>query len=213
MKPQNFKYIVREKGSPLEATSATKPTGLDSKEVLIQIKAIAINPADFKMIDLGHRVTAWPLVPGLDGAGVVEGLGSSVQNLKLGERVLALFTPGDRSASYQTYSVVKENDVAKIPASWTFEQASTLGYVTGIPIFPSRPFPFILLTLVMTKLIVQSLLFDIHHGTWNRTEDTIAVSQRRCNGGIRAPLCSHPWWQLCPRGRHNPTASTCGPWL
>lgn len=127
MEPQPYKCIAREKCSPLEVASATKPTELNSSEILIRIKSIAINPADVKMIDQGHRVTDWPLVPGLDGAGVVEGLGSGIKNFALGDRVLALFTPGERSASYQTYAVVKANDVAEMPTWWTFEQASTLG--------------------------------------------------------------------------------------
>ncbi|KAJ5310965.1 hypothetical protein N7476_006825 [Penicillium atrosanguineum] len=148
MEQQPFKCIARAKRSPLEVASATKPTQLNSGEILIRIKSIAINPADFKMIDQGHRVSAWPFVPGLDGAGVVEGLGSDIENITVGERVLALFTPGKRSASYQTYAVVKEKDVAKIPTWWSFEQASTLGvsYLTAIMalgIGLKTPLPFL----------------------------------------------------------------------
>lgn len=122
-------YLVRQKGGSLEAILAPKPSVLQPTEVLIRVKAIAINPADHKMIDQGHRVTSWPLVPGLDGAGVVEQVGEEAGDFTVGDRVLALFTPGDRSGSYQEYAVLQGKDVAKFPAKWSMEEASTLGFV------------------------------------------------------------------------------------
>lgn len=121
------KCLVREKGAPLEIISATKPGTIGQTEVAIRLKAIAINPADFKMIDQGHRATSWPLVPGLDGAGVVEATGNDVTSFTPGDRVLALFAPGDRGGSYQTLAFVQEKDVTRIPNAWSFEHASTLG--------------------------------------------------------------------------------------
>lgn len=130
MATRMLKYVARDKGRPLEAAISTKSMIRDAEEILIRLKAIAINPADYKMVDQGHRVTVWPFVPGLDGAGIVEEIGSNVKRVGLGDRVLALFTPGDRAASYQQYAVIKEADVTRIPESWTFEQASTLGYAS-----------------------------------------------------------------------------------
>lgn len=122
-----IKCLVREKRASLDIISATKPDNLKPSEVTIRLKAIAINPADFKMIDHGHRVTSWPFVPGLDGAGIVEAIGSDVTLYTPGDRVLALFEPGDRGGSYQTLATVQEQDVTWIPISWSFEDASTLG--------------------------------------------------------------------------------------
>jgi NADPH:quinone reductase-like Zn-dependent oxidoreductase len=129
MASQNIKYLVRATGSRLERTIAPRPTILEPTEVIIRLKAIAINPADCKMIDLGHRVNSWPLVPGLDGAGVVEAVGDTVKNFAVGDEVLAMFFPGDRNASFQNLAVVRETMVAKKPATWSFENAATLGYV------------------------------------------------------------------------------------
>jgi NADPH:quinone reductase-like Zn-dependent oxidoreductase len=137
----NFtKCVVRQKGGSLEAMIAPKPPVLQPTEVLIRIKAIAINPADYKMIDQGHRVTSWPLVPGLDGAGVIEQVGDKTGDFMVGDRVLALFTPGDRSGSYQEYAVVQEKDVAQCPATWSLEEAATLGFVMplSLSLFSSR---------------------------------------------------------------------------
>ncbi|KAJ5811963.1 hypothetical protein N7474_008264 [Penicillium riverlandense] len=131
---QNIKYLVREKGGQLVATSVPKPIIVEATEVMIRLKAIAINPADCKMIDQGHRVASWPLVAGLDGSGVVEAVGDRVKNFAIGDEVLAMFASGDRGASFQKYAVVPEMMVAKKPSTWSFENAATLGvcYLTAM---------------------------------------------------------------------------------
>jgi len=105
---------------------------------MIRLKAIAINPADIKMIDQGHRVTSWPLVPGLDGAGVVEAVGEHVKRFKVGDEVLASFGGGGRGASYQEVAVVKEGIGARKPEAWGWEEAASLPCVLA---FLSFPFP------------------------------------------------------------------------
>lgn len=127
----NTKYIVREKGGPLVFTTTSKPTTIESTEVVIRLKAIAINPADIKMIDQGLRISSWPLVAGLDGAGVVEAVGDKVTSVGVGDEVLAKFTPGDRGGSFQQFAVIQEAMVAQKPAAWSFEEAATLPYVTA----------------------------------------------------------------------------------
>lgn len=126
------KYLVRQRGGPLEAIIVPKPLVLQPTEVLIRVKAVAINPADYKMIDQAHRVTSWPLVPGLDGAGLVEQAGDKAGDFRVGDRVIALFTPGDSSGSYQEYAVAQGKDVAKLPATWSLEEAATLGFVMSL---------------------------------------------------------------------------------
>lgn len=127
MASQFTKYVVKSKGGPLVAIQAAKPTTLGPSEVLVRVNAIAINPADCKMIDQGHRNTSWPLVSGLDGAGVVEAVGSEVETITLGDRVIALFQPGDRGGSFQEYAVVQDSVVSQIPTRWSFEDAASLG--------------------------------------------------------------------------------------
>ena len=129
MASKNIRFPVMEKGTPLVATTAEKPQISEPNEVIIRLKAIAINPADFKMIDQGARGTSWPLVAGMDGSGIVEAASESVKNVAIGDEVLACFTPGDRSGSYQTFAVVQNTMVAKKPTSWSFEDAATLGCV------------------------------------------------------------------------------------
>lgn len=140
----NTKYLAREIGAPLVAATIAKPTIAEPTEVLIRVKAIEINPADVKMVDQGHRTTSWPLVPGLNGAGIVEAVGNQVENVAVGDEVSALFTPGDRSASSQNFAVVQEAKVAKKLVTWSLEDAATIGYVESlVPVFRScsRNFP------------------------------------------------------------------------
>lgn len=129
MMSQNTRYLVPGKGRPLEVATAAKPTVSDPSEVMIRLKSIAINPADYKMIDEGARVTSWPLVPGLDGAGVVEAVGDNVKRFAVGDEVLAMFTAGDRGGSYQTFAVLQERMVAHKPSEWSFQEAASLPYV------------------------------------------------------------------------------------
>jgi len=143
MASENTKLLVRGQGSPLEAITTSKPTITEPNEVMIRLKVIAINPVDCKMIDQGHRVTSWPLVPGLDGAGVVEAVGDDVKNFSVGDEVLAMFTAGDRGGAFQNFAVVQEAMVAKKPTTWSFEDAATLGYVVFVfPLLLCYPFLF-----------------------------------------------------------------------
>jgi NADPH:quinone reductase-like Zn-dependent oxidoreductase len=144
MASENIKYLVRAKGSPFVATHTPKPTLVAATEVMIRLKAIAINPADCKMIDQGHRGTSWPLVPGLDGAGIVEAVGNDVKSFAIGDGALAMFTAGDRAGSFQNFAVVEEVMVAKKPMTWSFEEAATLGCVV-LSHPPLLPFIFSLL--------------------------------------------------------------------
>ncbi|KAH8803692.1 chaperonin 10-like protein [Xylogone sp. PMI_703] len=145
---ENIKYLALRQGGSLVPTSATKPTITEPNEVMIRLKAIAINPADYKMVDYGRRVESWPCVPGLDGSGIVEAIGEEVKNFKVGDEVLAMFTSGDRGASFQSFAVVKEMMVAKKPSAWSFEEAASLAVcyftaVTALGVGLKTPLPFL----------------------------------------------------------------------
>lgn len=129
MAVQNTQYLVKHQGANPEATASEYPAINDPTDVIIRIKAIAINPADIKMIDVGHRGASYPLVPGLDGAGIVEAVGEQVKNVKSGDEVVALFSPGGRGGTYQHFAVAQASKVAKKPASWSFEDAASMRFV------------------------------------------------------------------------------------
>ena len=58
-------------------------------EILVKIKATALNPVDYKTGNGGNPSWTYPHVLGLDSAGVVEEVGEEVTTVKVGDRVVA----------------------------------------------------------------------------------------------------------------------------
>ena len=130
----NTQYVALQRGGPLKAIQAPVPKA-GTNDVVIRLRAAAINPADVKMIDQGQRGTQYPLISGFDGAGIVESIGSAVTRFAAGDEVLATFSPGgsERGGSFQTHAAVEETKVASKPTSWSFEEAASTGLVFAFP--------------------------------------------------------------------------------
>jgi zinc-binding alcohol dehydrogenase family protein len=94
------------------------------RDLLVQVKAIAVNPVDDKIRTNqdpagGERILGW------DAAGTVVAVGAQVQNFKPGDEVFyagALNRPGANSE----YHAVDERLVALKPATLTFSEAASL---------------------------------------------------------------------------------------
>ena len=105
---------------------------LKKDEVLIRIKASAINRAD-----LLQRSGNYPVPPGassilgLECAGVVEEVGGQVKNFKKGDEVCALLAGG----GYAEKVSVPSGQVLKIPKGFSFEQAAALPEVFATAYF------------------------------------------------------------------------------
>ncbi|AIY41376.1 Bifunctional protein: zinc-containing alcohol dehydrogenase; quinone oxidoreductase (NADPH:quinone reductase) [Collimonas arenae] len=98
------------------------PAGHD---VLVAIKAIAVNPVDVKVRAPKDAVEKSPRVLGWDAAGVVHAVGPDVSRFKVGDRV---FYAGDitRPGSNSEFQLVDERIVGNMPQSLSFEQAAAL---------------------------------------------------------------------------------------
>jgi len=98
--------------------------------ILVKVKAVALNPTDWKGVDFmnlskGARV-------GCDYAGVVEEVGSKVTKpFKKGDRVAGFAHGGNEiyheDGSFANYITAKGDIQIKIPDNLSFEEASTLG--------------------------------------------------------------------------------------
>lgn len=79
-------------------------------EVLVKVEAAGLN-----FIDIYHRTGAYPLqkpfIPGLEGAGVVESLGSDVTGFAPGDRVAWTLQPG----SYAEYVAIPAKILVNVP--------------------------------------------------------------------------------------------------
>lgn len=114
--------IVSDFGGPsvLHYTDQQMPK-MGERQVLIRVVATSVNFADI-MSRQGryHSGSKPPFIPGLDAAGIIEGTGSDVQGLHIGQRVIALLKNG----SYSEYVASDENLTFPIADSVDFETAA-----------------------------------------------------------------------------------------
>lgn len=124
-------YLTGPKANPLSVSDAAIPTP-DAHEVVIQSKAAAINPVDWKVQDYGlfYESADYPTVLGTDAAGIVHAVGSGVTNFRPGDRVLAhldgLANKKASNGGFQLYPKTNQAFVAKLPDSVSFVEGAVL---------------------------------------------------------------------------------------
>lgn len=120
--------VIRQFGGPEQLVVAEMPVPkAGAGEVLVRVKAAAVNPVDYKI----RRNGGWAGVPmpailGYDAAGVVEAVGPGVEELKPGDEVFYCARIFGRQGTYAEYHVEAAELVAKKPASLSFEEAASL---------------------------------------------------------------------------------------
>src|SRR6201997_5055589 len=94
-------------------------------EVLVRMHAAGVNPVE-TYIRAGKyaRLPDLPYTPGNDGAGVIEQVGSGVDEFKSGDRV---YTAGSISGTYAEFAVCKTEQVHLLPANASFAQGAAMG--------------------------------------------------------------------------------------
>jgi len=116
----------------LKYEEAAKPIPSDN-EVLIRVKATALNPLDSK-IRSGHLQAvmpiSFPFVPGWEAAGVIEATGKNVTSLKAGDEVYTR-TNFRKAGGYAEYMTVDEKEVALKPKSLSFVESAAMPLVAG----------------------------------------------------------------------------------
>ena len=96
-------------------------------EIRIAVKAAAVNPTDVGLRQRGAEGLPPPWVPGMDAAGVVESVGPGVDQVAVGDEVMAAVSPRRPEGGAQSQLlVVPTASVAPVPAGASLEQASTL---------------------------------------------------------------------------------------
>jgi zinc-binding alcohol dehydrogenase family protein len=95
------------------------------RDLLVAVKAIAVNPVDTKVRAPKDKIEDTPRVLGWDAAGVVEAIGADVTGFKVGDQV---FYAGDitRPGSNSEFQLVDERIVGHAPASLSVEEAAAL---------------------------------------------------------------------------------------
>src|SRR5512147_1943111 len=94
-------------------------------EIRVAVHAVGLNPVDYKIARAGHPSWRFPHILGLDVAGVVDAVGSSVNRWQTGHRV---FYHGDLSkpGGFAEFAATTAHTVAHIPDSMSFVDAASL---------------------------------------------------------------------------------------
>lgn len=112
--------------------SIPKPTVSSPLDIVIQTKAIGVNAADYKMREgmLKSLVKLpFPLVLGMDFAGIVTEVGDKVSKVKVGDAVYGRMHMPQQYGAYAEYIKIDESKatVMKKPDSLSWEVAGGLG--------------------------------------------------------------------------------------
>ncbi len=117
--------VVGERPEPKVAPSA----------VLIEVKAAAVNPVDWKLMAGGLdglMDSVFPVIPGWDVAGVVAAVGPDTPELAVGDEVIAYARKETNSGgTFAEYVAVPASAVARRPSTLSFEQAAGLPLAGG----------------------------------------------------------------------------------
>ncbi|KAL3423716.1 TOXD protein [Phlyctema vagabunda] len=123
----NHAIVVQEPGRAEKAECSIPK--LRDDYILIRVKAVALNPTDWKHVDFltsaGARI-------GCDYSGIVEEVGSKVTNgLKKGDCVAGFAHGGNEvnheDGSFGEYITARGDIQIKVPDNLSFEEAATLG--------------------------------------------------------------------------------------
>ena len=117
---------VNEFGGPevfrLEEVATPRPA---PGQVLVRMHAIGVNPVEtYIRAGTYARLPALPYTPGNDGAGVVEQIGDSVTEFKLGDHV---YTAGSLSGTYAEFALCRTDQVHRLPENTSFAQGAAMG--------------------------------------------------------------------------------------
>jgi NADPH:quinone reductase-like Zn-dependent oxidoreductase len=114
----------------IEQVEIPTPSIQNENDVLIQVKAAAINPIDIKIrtgIMKKIRPVQMPFIPGGEASGIIIEIGSEVSKFKVGDEVIAL----TKTSAYAQYVTVNENAVLLKPQSLSFEEAASISVNIG----------------------------------------------------------------------------------
>lgn len=111
---------------------AVKPSvsALKKNEILIQVKAAGINPADYKVPAMGvvaRGILPFPKTLGMDLAGVVAAVGSEVTDVTVGDHVVSRLDPLKSTGALSEYVVAAPENYAALAKETGLDCAAGLG--------------------------------------------------------------------------------------
>lgn len=129
-----MKAIGYQDNLPIDNEMALQDITIDKpvasgRDILVEIKAISVNPVDYKIRKSRPAAEGEFAIIGWDAAGVITAVGDEVSLFSVGDRV---YYAGDltRSGSNAEYQLVDERIVGHMPKSLSFHEAAALPLTT-----------------------------------------------------------------------------------
>ena len=122
-------YLPTDNENSLLDVEIPKPTA-KGKDLLVQVKAISVNPVDYKVRSPQDKVESEPRILGWDAAGIVVEVGEEVTEFRPGDEV---YYAGDitRPGSNSEFHLVDTRIVGRKPKNLDFANAAAFP-LTGI---------------------------------------------------------------------------------
>jgi len=116
--------MVRQHGGPdvLEHVEVPVPEPA-AGQVRVALRMIGVNRRD-SFIRAGIYKRVLPLIPGIEGAGIVDAIGPDVTGWSIGDRVI-YYVP-DLPGAYAEYHVVPADRLVKLSERLSYEEATTI---------------------------------------------------------------------------------------
>ncbi|MDZ5713116.1 zinc-binding dehydrogenase [Jeotgalibacillus haloalkalitolerans] len=118
--------LLKDKGQwrEMQVEEIEKPVPAEG-EILVRVKAVGLNPVDYKTGQNGSPAWTYPHILGLDAAGEVEETGAGVTGFDKGDRVVFLADMTKKGA-FAEYAIAKARTVSKLPEGVSFTDAAAL---------------------------------------------------------------------------------------
>ncbi|MCP1359274.1 zinc-binding alcohol dehydrogenase family protein [Aneurinibacillus migulanus] len=123
-----YRYLPIDNSESLLDLQLEKPSAT-GRDLLIRVKAVAVNPVDYKVRSPKEKIEDNPKILGWDVAGIVEEVGPDCMLFQPGDEV---YYAGDitRQGGNSEFHLVDERIVGKKPRSLDFAQAAALPLTT-----------------------------------------------------------------------------------
>ncbi|PVH98862.1 putative alcohol dehydrogenase [Periconia macrospinosa] len=135
---------LTQKGGPFKVVQVAK-TEPGPDQIRVRLQAIALNLLDKKQRDMGIFIKEYPFVLGIEGAGVVETVGSEVKDFQPGDEVMAMpsgrMTGENWGGAYaERTNVQVDFYTARKPKNISVEEAASLpiAYVTAVAVMANE---------------------------------------------------------------------------
>lgn len=114
-----------------QSPTATRPgQTLQPNQVLVKVLSMSLNPADYKVPEMGFIykcVVSTPASPGMDFCGTVAATGSGVTKVQVGQPVFGCVVMPIQHGSLAEYLVTQEDLAVPVPDGVDVDHATTVG--------------------------------------------------------------------------------------